>query len=322
MKIQCDVCESNKATVICCADEAALCTDCDTRVHAANKLANKHQRVPLMAPTDAPRCDICQEKSGFFFCVEDRALLCRDCDLSIHSANSLSSRHKRFLIPGIRVAWKALTVQEEPDAASEETPQFSLPTSKTSGMMNPVMSGRLSSTAQPPLSSPVNHPMPQSKNQGGFVPKVGEVMGTSLSTGPQSGSGTLRKSSITEFLTEATSGWRVDELLNLADLAEGYNAANVGSSKADVANFGDFDWTADLSLFDEETLCEVPQLPSPPTASGLSRSTRMIGTVKTVKQEVALVPDFGDAFTVPNLHLDVSPPSSPLLKRRRSYYDM
>jgi hypothetical protein len=60
MKIQCDVCESNKATVICCADEAALCTDCDTRVHAANKLANKHQRVPLMAPTDAPRCDICQ----------------------------------------------------------------------------------------------------------------------------------------------------------------------------------------------------------------------------------------------------------------------
>jgi hypothetical protein len=37
-----------------------LCTDCDTKVHAANKLANKHQRVPLMAPTDAPRCDICQ----------------------------------------------------------------------------------------------------------------------------------------------------------------------------------------------------------------------------------------------------------------------
>ncbi len=60
MKIQCDVCESTKATVICCADEAALCTDCDTKVHAANKLANKHQRVPLMAPTDAPRCDICQ----------------------------------------------------------------------------------------------------------------------------------------------------------------------------------------------------------------------------------------------------------------------
>jgi len=185
-----------------------------------------------------------QEKSGFFFCVEDRALLCRDCDLSIHSVNSLSSRHKRFLIPGIRVAWKALPVQEEPDAASEETPQFSLPTSKTSGMMNPVMSGRLSSTAQPPLSSsPVNHPMPQSKNQGGFVPKVGEVMGTSLSTGPQSGSGTLRKSSITEFLTEATSGWRVDELLNLADLAEGYNAANVGSSKV-----GFFDLWCSLSI--------------------------------------------------------------------------
>jgi hypothetical protein len=60
MKIQCDVCERNKAAVLCCADEAALCTDCDTRVHAANKLANKHQRIHLMSPSDAPRCDICQ----------------------------------------------------------------------------------------------------------------------------------------------------------------------------------------------------------------------------------------------------------------------
>jgi hypothetical protein len=326
MKIQCDVCESTKATVICCADEAALCTDCDTKVHAANKLANKHQRVPLMAPTDAPRCDICQEKSGFFFCVEDRALLCRDCDLSIHSANSFSSSHKRFLIPGIRVALKALTVQEVAEATPEERPQSSVPSSKmisTPSRMNPVMSVRSPSNVQPPLSTPSYQPVTQSKTQGGYVSKVGEIMGTSLSAGPQGSPGILRKNSITDSLTEPASNWRVDELLNLTDLAEDWNAANMGSSKADVATFGDFDWTADLSIFDEDSFHEVPKLISPPTASGLSRSTRMIGPIKNMKQEVALVPDFGDAFTVPDLHLDKSPPPSPpLWKRRRNYYDI
>jgi hypothetical protein len=93
--------------------------------------------------------------------------------------------------------------------------------------------------------------------------------------------------------------------------------------QAYVATFGDFDWTADLSIFDEDSFHEVPRLPSPPTASGLSRSNRMIGPIKNMKQEVALVPDFGDAFTVPDLHLDKSPPPSPPLgKRRRNYYDI
>lgn len=60
MRVQCDVCEKNKAAVMCCADEAALCTSCDTRVHAANKLANKHVRVPLVGQLESPKCDICQ----------------------------------------------------------------------------------------------------------------------------------------------------------------------------------------------------------------------------------------------------------------------
>lgn len=61
MKIQCDVCERNPATVICCADEAALCAKCDTEVHAANKLASKHQRLQLnQLSSKLPTCDICQ----------------------------------------------------------------------------------------------------------------------------------------------------------------------------------------------------------------------------------------------------------------------
>ena len=61
MKIQCDVCERAPATVICCADEAALCAKCDVEVHAANKLASKHQRLLLQClSSKLPTCDICQ----------------------------------------------------------------------------------------------------------------------------------------------------------------------------------------------------------------------------------------------------------------------
>ena len=61
MKIQCDACEAAAATVVCCADEAALCARCDVEIHAANKLASKHQRLPLEAlSAKLPRCDVCQ----------------------------------------------------------------------------------------------------------------------------------------------------------------------------------------------------------------------------------------------------------------------
>lgn len=77
MKVLCDVCERSEAAVLCCADEAALCWQCDDVVHAANKLARKHQRVPLLPRLDPPSssspsssnplCDICQVLSlGYF----------------------------------------------------------------------------------------------------------------------------------------------------------------------------------------------------------------------------------------------------------------
>ncbi|CAL9179369.1 unnamed protein product [Musa hybrid cultivar] len=110
MKIQCDVCERATAAVLCCADEAALCWGCDEKVHAANKLAGMHQRVPLLLPANSssssshiPSCDICQEKAGYFFCLEDRAMLCRQCDVTIHTASPYVSSHRRFLVTGVRV---------------------------------------------------------------------------------------------------------------------------------------------------------------------------------------------------------------------------
>ncbi|KAL0863691.1 hypothetical protein Bca101_042809 [Brassica carinata] len=114
MKIQCDVCEKAPATLICCADEAALCVKCDIEVHAANKLASKHQRLFLDSlSTKFPPCDICLEKAAFIFCVEDRALLCRDCDEGTHAPNTRSANHQRFLATGIRVALSSACCSKE-----------------------------------------------------------------------------------------------------------------------------------------------------------------------------------------------------------------
>lgn len=44
-----------------------------------------------------------QEAAGYFFCLEDRALLCQECDISIHSVNLHVSAHRRFLLTGVRV---------------------------------------------------------------------------------------------------------------------------------------------------------------------------------------------------------------------------
>ncbi|KAJ6423516.1 hypothetical protein OIU84_024473 [Salix udensis] len=48
-------------------------------------------------------CTLILEAAGFFFCLEDRALLCRKCDVAIHTANTHASAHQRFLLTGVKV---------------------------------------------------------------------------------------------------------------------------------------------------------------------------------------------------------------------------
>jgi hypothetical protein len=64
MRIQCDACGTAAGTaVVCCVDEAALCVRCDIEIHTTNKLAGKHERLPLNgsdAATMLPHYDVCQ----------------------------------------------------------------------------------------------------------------------------------------------------------------------------------------------------------------------------------------------------------------------
>ncbi|KAG0600919.1 hypothetical protein M758_11G070800 [Ceratodon purpureus] len=383
MRIHCDACEKNLATVICCADEAALCGDCDVRIHAANKLSDKHVRVSLLTAPEPAKCDICQEKRGFFFCLEDRALLCRDCDVSIHTVNTLSCNHKRFLVTGTRVALEELKDDSvETPVASEfcssmpspacstmssqsshcsRASALSSPTSTLQGPRNfssqtsnlkaaapaapaaaasvyraPAVSSFNPSLCPPPAFSGNVHGVPEMKLNGQQQFAVPQLM-SPPSMGQQAGVATqasngMRKSSISEFLTDAVPGWRVDELLNFADCADGFNSTDFASSKVDgvTAVGGDYDWTADLSLFEEQMFAmhEVPQFPPP--APQLAAPPRCVRAPRHVRnranrnQDVYDIPNnFNDGFIVPVIRNPSAPVSQSLPKRmKRDLYHM
>ncbi|KAG2700402.1 hypothetical protein I3843_07G228100 [Carya illinoinensis] len=83
----CDSCQSATATLFCRADSAFLCLGCNSKVHAANKLASRHARVFL--------CEVCEHAPAHVTCKADAASLCVTCDRDIHSANPLARRHDR-----------------------------------------------------------------------------------------------------------------------------------------------------------------------------------------------------------------------------------
>lgn len=83
----CDTCRAAACTVYCRADSAYLCAGCDARIHAANRVASRHERVWV--------CEACERAPAAFICKADAASLCTTCDADIHSANPLARRHHR-----------------------------------------------------------------------------------------------------------------------------------------------------------------------------------------------------------------------------------
>ncbi|KAJ8772612.1 hypothetical protein K2173_027789 [Erythroxylum novogranatense] len=207
MKIQCDVCNKEEASVFCTADEAALCDTCDHRVHHANKLASKHQRFSLLLPSPKtfPLCDVCQEKRAFLFCQQDRAILCRDCDVPIHTANEHTRKHDRFLLTGVKLSttsalYASSTATTEssdlvPDSKSKQQPEEAsvkeLPVSVVSTNCNPV---------------PIAKSLPSNTS-------VNEVESCSLVSGGQE-IAALPSSNISEYLIEMLPGWHVEDFLD------------------------------------------------------------------------------------------------------------
>ncbi|KAF0924690.1 hypothetical protein E2562_010282 [Oryza meyeriana var. granulata] len=290
MKVLCSACEAAEASVLCCADEAALCARCDREVHAANRLAGKHQRLPLLAPGAAsaapapppspPKCDICQECHAYFFCLEDRALLCRSCDVAVHTANAFVSAHRRFLLTGVQVG-------QEQDDHSPDPPEPSPP-------------------PPPPAKS---DPAPLYGHGGGFSWDAADTPGAAAAASSlpywsvvneQFGSPAPPCHTETVSMTTpppkrsprapAFGGqggmmdWPLGEFFGgFTDFNGGFGFGDSGTSKADSGKLGgstdgspyyrsssEEDRNAD-ELFGQvpEIQWSVPELASPPTASGL-----------------------------------------------------
>ncbi|KAL9267653.1 Zinc finger protein CONSTANS-LIKE 3-like protein [Drosera capensis] len=88
----CDACRSSAAILFCPADTAFLCSLCDGKIHGANPLASRHDRLRL--------CDVCEDSPAAVTCKADAASLCLACDRDIHEANRLAWRHERVPIEG------------------------------------------------------------------------------------------------------------------------------------------------------------------------------------------------------------------------------
>ncbi|CAA2988768.1 B-box zinc finger 22 [Olea europaea subsp. europaea] len=295
MKIQCNACEVAEAVLLCCADEAALCRPCDQKVHAANKLASKHQRVLLTtSSSQMPKCDICQETFGYFFCLEDRALLCRKCDVAIHTVNPLVSAHKRFLLTGVKVGLEA----------AEPGPSISLGKSLCNEKTSETESHQLQKwTAPVSLTGQHVKALPLQANGGdGFISSKLPSAGGSAT---------------------GVSQWQLDDFLVLGDFNQNYDFMDNGSSKADsgkqgLDRFSSFQAAVGELDGDErfeqapDAFFTVPQILSPPTSSGLYWSKNYQKT----SDSAVFVPDISSPLRNfqhhPQLHGTTS-------KRRRQF---
>ncbi|KAG4973777.1 B-box zinc finger protein 21 [Glycine soja] len=192
MKIQCDVCHNEVASFFCPSDEASLCHACDRTIHHANKLADKHKRFSLHHPTskDSPLCDICHERRAYLFCKEDRAILCRECDLSIHGVNEHTKKHNRFLLTGVKIGADA---SDPTSLSSNDTAAIEERTTSSSKINRPI-----SSLSNENISS---------------SPTVGDNMACDT--------GSVSTSSISEYLIQTIPGYCMEDLLDASFASNG-----------------------------------------------------------------------------------------------------
>ncbi|KAJ0986596.1 hypothetical protein J5N97_004952 [Dioscorea zingiberensis] len=109
----CDACRGAPCAVFCRADEAYLCARCDESVHAANRVASRHERVWV--------CQGCERAPAELTCRADNAVLCAACDAEVHSANPLARRHHRVPILPIQSGGLVLSPDFPPPVVENES---------------------------------------------------------------------------------------------------------------------------------------------------------------------------------------------------------
>lgn len=269
MNIWCDVCSKKKASVFCSADEAALCDDCDSRVHQANKLASKHQRFSLLQSSSkhAPLCDICQEKKALLFCQQDRAILCIDCDVSIHAANELTQKHNRFLLTGVKLTTAKTTPVSKSQVKIDSTSSGvdSVPDFKPQSLTTKIQL--------------LNFKPQQSANS---ITITNDVNGGCTS-------------SISEYLIDILPGWQVEDLLDSSSDPVGFSKG----SENDML-FLDSDLESNINRYENMGLW-VPQAPAVSQASPFNLGIHGLEMGKGEMGRKVSRRRIDDGFTVPEI---------------------
>ncbi|XP_047178867.1 B-box zinc finger protein 22-like, partial [Vigna umbellata] len=199
-----------------------------------------------LACDDGRVCYPLQEALGYFFCLEDRALFCRKCDLAIHTANAYVSGHQRFLLTGVRVGLEAT----EPGASSS-----SLKTDSGEKISDTKSSSISRKVSTEPQNSDYNELLPIEGGGVGGFPPAKESFGGGSTVGN-------------------ISQWTIDEFIGLNEFSQNYDYME-GSTRADSGKLGDSDSPEEMKEEEEylehvpDSSWTVPQIPSPPTASGL-----------------------------------------------------
>merc|ERR1711990_1141999 len=113
MKLKCEMCPQDATFVVGCGNKTA-CSRCVT----TRKCNPSRERATEITQQDAKEmpCDICKSNPVSVVCLEDRAFLCTDCDLKIHSANDFAGHHQRFAFTNAKMAI--------PEGVSKEKPEY------------------------------------------------------------------------------------------------------------------------------------------------------------------------------------------------------
>lgn len=129
-----------------------------------------------------------QERRAFVFCQEDRAILCRECDLSIHTTNHVTQKHNRFLLTGIKLSSSFPSISSPSDESSQQAMKDSKEKKK-------------------------NRKKEEASNDMGSSLPLEKMANTCSNSSQGSKSEDLCTSSISEYLIEMLPGWHVEDLL-------------------------------------------------------------------------------------------------------------
>lgn len=145
------------------------------------------------------------------FCQQDRAILCRECDIPIHKANELTQKHTRFLLTGVKLSATSSLNWALPSSA--ETVSSTLLNNISDAVPNVKSQD---SKNKPLLVSPTNDTPSTSKSTTVQSPAL-ESCEKSNSQGMSGGNlinSSISSSSISEYLIEMLPGWHVEEFLD------------------------------------------------------------------------------------------------------------